>query len=201
MKLEINKGLEKLLDRASRKGLIPKIREDFKKRGPLKIKQSIMQDIIIGVSPVKGAGKWVKYSELYKDAIKGQPHTDKDGRKFVFRGKRKMYVSDNFKNTDVTSKANPKKAISPVNLRLSGALHKSLNVRPEGSTLSDFRIVIAFTHFLADIHNRRGAGKSKVIRRLLPNRRGEDFNRNIKTDIIKILKLSTEKVVKQFTGQ
>ena len=63
----------------------------------------------------------------------------------------------------------------PVNLILSGKLLKSIFSRPIGKN----KIVIGFDNFLADIHNRQGAGKSKVVRRMLPTNEGETFTDSI----------------------
>ena len=64
---------------------------------------------------------------------------------------------------------------SPVNLRLTGKLMKSLFIKAVGTN----KIRIGFDNFLADIHNRQGAGKSKTVRRMLPTEIGETFTDNI----------------------
>jgi hypothetical protein len=63
----------------------------------------------------------------------------------------------------------------PVNMKLSGQMLSSLSVDVVGNKLR-----ISFSDEVADYHNRQGAGKSKVIRRLLPTNEGERFNRNIR---------------------
>ena len=63
---------------------------------------------------------------------------------------------------------------SPVNLTLSGDMLKETKVKKTENGL-----ILSIDHWLADIHNRQGAGKSKVIRRLLPTESGETFTREI----------------------
>lgn len=64
-----------------------------------------------------------------------------------------------------------KDKISPVNLKLTGRMHDSLSHEPskDGVRL-EFRDKKAFWH------NNTGAGKSRVIRRILPTESGERFN-------------------------
>lgn len=70
----------------------------------------------------------------------------------------------------------------PVNLFLSGKLIGSYTSRstPGG-------ITVGFKHKLFDIHNRQGAGKSHVVRRMLPTENGEIFSRTITQKIMKML--------------
>lgn len=63
----------------------------------------------------------------------------------------------------------------PVNLILSGELLNSVFTQ----VLTRTKIRIGFNNPLADIHNRQGAGKSKVVRRMLPTNEGETFTDNI----------------------
>ena len=65
------------------------------------------------------------------------------------------------------------KKTTPVNLHLTGDTIKSLKVRPTKSGFTTW-----FQSPLADIHNRRGAGSGKVVRRMLP-KRGERFKKVI----------------------
>lgn len=153
------------------KGLVKATRKEFAKKGPTKIKQAIVQDMIKGISPVKGGGKWKKYSDGYKKEIR--------------KNKSRRMRS-----------ASPTKAVTPINLRLTGQLHRSLK-----SFFKSKALVIQFKHFLADIHNRRGAGKSKVVRRMLPTKSGEQFNRRINTVIFDQLKKAVDTVAKKFSGQ
>ena len=71
------------------------------------LKKVIVTDsIALGISPVKGEGKYQQYSASYKGAIKG--------KKFSTYGK----------------------SISPVNLKLSGKLHDSFYVEPTKTGLT-----------------------------------------------------------------
>jgi len=196
-KIKFNKGARELLNGTYHK----KVRKEFYKRGPVKVKQAIVQDMIKGISPVKGGGKWKKYSEVYKAAIKGEAFLGEDGEYFIIRTINGRPVRINVEEKKlarnlIQEQAVSTKRITPVNLRLSGALHRSLKVFITGKALG-----VVFAHFLADIHNRLGAGKSKVIRRLLPTNRGEQFNRRINSVILAQLKKAADKVAKQISGQ
>lgn len=169
-KLELSKSTERLLKSTRNKGMIKDVQKEFSKRGPVKIKQAIIQDMIKGISPVKGAGKYKKYSKGYIKEIRS--------------GKSKRMREATLKS------------IRPVNLRLTGTLHRSLS-----SLFKRGALIIQFKNFLADIHNRRGAGKSKVIRRMLPTEKGEQFNRRINKVMVDQVKEAVNKVAKQFSGQ
>lgn len=196
-KVTVPKKLQALFNARSRKSLVAQTRKRFSTRGVRKVKQAINQDMIRGISPVKGAGRWVRYSKSYKDQIKGRV------RFFTIHGKVVAVKAGRGKRVtnDVIKNASPTKQIGPVNLRLSGKLHKSLKVFTTGGFLSSFRMLVQFRNKLADIHNRRGAGKSKVVRRLLPTRRGENFNKRISDVIFLEMKKAADFVAKQFSGQ
>lgn len=100
--------------------------------------------------------KWVPYSDSYKDAIK-------DGRYSRFR-----------------------KRTVPVNLKLSGKLHKSLDVR-----LVNGYLKIEFKDEKADWHD-KGAGRLPV-RRILPNE-NEEFSNKIQ----RLFDMSIKKLVKKY---
>lgn len=169
-KIEIDRKLKRLLKSNANRGLVQDVRKQFdRQKSPAKIKRAIVQDVIKGISPVKKGGKWKKYSKGYKKEIN--------------KNKSKRMQA-----------ASPTKRLSPVNLRLTGKLHKSLTVFTKRKAL-----IFQFKHFLADIHNRLGAGKSKVIRRLLPTNKGEQFNRKINTTIFDELKKAVDNVAKQFS--
>ena len=171
-KIKLSRSTERLLAG----GLVPDVRKEFSKNGPIKIKQAINQDMIKGISPVKGGGKWTKYSPSYKKEIS--------------------------KGTSSRMRAAAGgKRITPVNLRLTGQLHRSLKVSTTGGFLRAFKLVVAFNDFLADIHNKQGAGKSKVIRRLLPTESGDQFNRRINDVMFDQLKKAVATVAKKFSRQ
>lgn len=210
IKFEVPPNIKDLLSDNER-SLIPEIRKKFGQTNNLKnIKREILKDMIKGISPVNGAGKWQKYSESYKEQIRGRAayrrlpngrviriSADQVGRGFK-KGKQNL-VDD--LNSDFKKSQRPAKRISPVNLRLSGKLHRSLFVTTAGGIKKSFRLRIGFKNKLADIHNRQGAGKSKVVRRLLPTEFNESFNRRITSFIFDQLKKATEIVAKEFTRQ
>jgi hypothetical protein len=70
----------------------------------------------------------------------------------------------------------------PVNMTLSGKMLKSIFTR-----FTKRGIEVGFDDPLADIHNSQGAGKSKVIRRLLPTEKGEKFKSSITLRIREVL--------------
>jgi len=85
----------------------------------------------------------------------------------------KVY-SPSYKKAIRAGRAYPKTSIRPVNLTVSGQLLNSYYDR-----VTNGKLLIGFDDDLFDIHNRRGAGKSKVKRRMLPTESGERFNRAI----------------------
>jgi len=80
------------------------------------------------------------------------------------------------------------KRISPINLKLSGKMLNSFFVKLNKDSLE-----LGFDNEVATFHNRKGAGKSKVIRRLLP-RRGEFFNDVIVNKIRLAFKVASRKL-------
>jgi len=53
---------------------------------------------------------------------------------------------------------------------------------------------IGFDNELFDIHNNKGAGKSKTIRRMLPTEQGETFNRSITLRIREVVNAVAKKI-------
>jgi hypothetical protein len=167
-------GLDKML----KGSLVQDIRVDFNKQGPKEFRKAILADMNKSISPVKGKGKWVRYSKSYIKKIQGELG--------ITWGKQ----------------------VSPVNLKLSGELHNSLKVFGVGLLSKTYVLRIQFDDFLADIHNRRGAGRSKgaglgvgsagVVRRLLPTENGEDFNYGLTRVLLNSLKASVGRVVARF---
>ncbi len=141
--------------------LIPKIRKEFLRRSKRELETLIVDNSISkGISPVEGKGKFQKYSKSYKDAIKA--------------GRYAKYS----------------KTISPVNMKLSGEMLESFDVKENGNSLK-----VSFDHELAEIHNDKGAGQSKVIRRLLPNKQGERFKASILRGILDLLDSAIAKIL------
>lgn len=186
IKIEIGKGVKKVLSRNT----IAEVRKEFSKRGPVKVKQALVRDVIRGVSPVQGKGKFKKYSDSYKQTIKG---------KTTFRTVNGRVVPIKGRDTDYLNASRPTKAISPVNLRHTGEFIKSLKVTTTGGFFKTFRLLFDWRSFLADIHNRRGAGKSKVTRRILPTEKGERFNSRIQKTLIDELKKAVNIVAKRLS--
>ena len=143
----------KKLTAQMRKALTRELKRDM----PRVLEKAIVEDNILkGKSPVKGKGRYKKYSDGYKKFIK----------QF---GKRAR----------------------PVNLKLSGQMLSTFFVK-----VTRRGIDVGFKDKLADIHNRQGAGKSKVIRRMLPTRSGEVFNRSISDSIRKALEKALKRIVR-----
>lgn len=150
--------------------VISEIRKDFDRRGPDTFRKALLADMNKSISPVKGQGKWIKYSDSYITAIRGELGATWD------------------------------KQISPVNLKLSGTLHNSLKVFGVGLLSKTYVLRVQFNDFLADIHNRRGASKKKVIRRLLPTNSNEEFNYGLTQVLLRSLRESVARVLTKFNA-
>ena len=90
---------------------------------------------------------------------------------------------------DAMGKGNLKnKKKTPRNLKLTGRMLRSIKSRK----FKDY-VRVWFTDSKAKYHDKLGAGKSKVIRRMMP-RNGEQFNagirRRIANALLKAIKLS-----------
>jgi hypothetical protein len=169
--------------------LVPEVRKEFRKIGPKAARKKVLSNLSKGVSPVEGKGKFQKYSKSYKDFILGKVSFRKINGKVI-----------PFQNEDpILNAATPKKRRSPVNLRFTGQLWNSLKVFTSGGFTDRFRLVFDWRDFLADIHNQRGAGKSKVIRRMLPTEKNENFNKDINDTILAKLRAAASLVAKRFS--
>lgn len=138
------------------------------------LEQEILSMITSGISPVAGKGRFKGYSESYKSVIQG---------KLSFRTNRytgQVYTIVPQLKVDKVRFA--KKRIRPVNMTLSGAMLDSLRVKVYGD-----RVEASFKSEIAQYHNNLGAGKSRVIRRLLPDRKGEQFSEVIMANMRKIM--------------
>jgi phage gpG-like protein len=131
---------------------------------------AIEQLILKGISPVYGKRKFQRYSSSYIDQIKGKV-------KF-FTNKRTMtvYAVHPEKKKFQTGLGQEKK-LRPINLKLSGKMLDSLNLKTKNNSA-----VIGFSDEKAKFHN-EGAnlwhGGKLPERRLLPNRTGEKFHKNV----------------------
>lgn len=129
-----------------------------------------------------------KYKKLSKKALKASAIILEDEiKKSIARGvspvegigRFKKYSSSYSDAIDSGKYHNKKKR--PVNLKLSGGMLKSLVTRPKGLD----RIIIKFRSKIADYHDKEGAGKSKILRRLLPKRNtSEKFSRVIMKKVL-----------------
>ena len=116
-----------------------------------KIKKMIIKRIQSGKSPVARMGEYAKYSRSYKRQI--------------LKGRFKRFS----------------KRITPVNLRLSGKLLKSIRTVDSKNGFE-----VYFKSPIAKYHDEDGAGKSRTIRRMLPGG-GENFTRDISNMITQTL--------------
>ena len=100
--------------------------------------------------------------------------------------KRFVAYSDSYK-MQIKKKRKPfntiRKRIGRVNMTVTGEMLQSLKSLPLSKKLKIF-----FSDKKAIYHNELGAGKSKVIRRLLPTSKGEVFNKSITNRIIERVK-------------
>lgn len=226
-KLTLNKNAKKIFSKTE-KGMIAQVRKEFKKKSPKLINVAIQKSVLRGVSPVKGK-RFIKYSKSYLQQIRKKLgfFTTKSGKivavsSDAFSGLTQKDVSaasgsrarskqliGQLKGSRAKSKAfvdklnsdliKFNKKVSPRNMKVSGDMLRALKTVAKGGILSSFRLVITWTHFLADIHNSKGAGKSKVIRRLLPDKSGEKFNKRISDRLLSELKKAADKVAKRFS--
>lgn len=175
--------------------------------------------ILSGQSPVaKIKRRFQKYSKSYLDFLDGKVRfVTMNGRvRPVFayktvkaKGKKGEYsplgynkkydtlVSNkrgNFGKIDKFDKPFPNKKKSPVNLYATGEMMDSLNLTAQGARNY---ALIGFTDKKAKYHNDLGAGKSKVIRRLLPTGTGEKFIPNIDKSIKDLAKLSVKNTLEK----
>lgn len=138
-----------------------KVKPEFHNRIKKFIADEILYFISIGVSPVKGGGV--------------SPKNTGGGSRFV---KYSNSYLKTIKRGDLGRKLK-----APVNLYVTGDLYKSIRVK--GNATKTF---VSFDSPIAKYHNQMGAGKKKVIRRLLPNGKGEEFSKVIQKKIVQTLK-------------
>jgi hypothetical protein len=176
----------KILKRLKVLKLIELAREDFQKDLLKNISPEILKTIDGGSSPVK-AGKQIKYSESYIRQIEGKNLKGKKtksrstsiGANSPLKFNDKTRLSKKTKTTTSLASRYGKKK-SPVNLRLTGELHKSMRtVKTEKGVevYFDDDVVTKDGKRLSEVHNDGLGGMPE--RRLLPNRIGEEFNFNI----------------------
>lgn len=177
---------------------IAKVQTDFYK-GAAELLPIVIQDTILkGISPVQGVGRFTKYSQSYIDQIEGRvqfrfingkavPFTPKTkikreslyGTAFNAGAKKGQNLHDRYKK-GTTSKISYSKTFgkglgvgklkSPVNMSVTNSMLNSLAAKATA-----YYTEIFFTSPIAKFHNDLGAGKSKVIRPLLPSKSGQRF--------------------------
>jgi hypothetical protein len=145
-------------------------------RGSLKssIGKKINDTIGKGRTPVKGGSRRLAgYSDSYKETIKNSQAKGTDGR--VHRNKRQR----------------------PVNLTVSGDMLKSQKV-----TLTPKGVNITYTQKvdgknIAAQHNDGDPGRGLPERRILPNRRGEEFSKEVQQHVERIANISVKKAIRK----
>jgi len=109
------------------------------------------------------------------------------------KGNRFPKYSVSYKNA-IKKGRYPGKSIAPVNLTLTGKMLKSLKLKLKDN-LSVMTISVMFSDKKAKYHDIEGAGKSKVIRRMLP-KSGEEFNART----MKLIRDEIKKAIRKFTS-
>lgn len=157
------------------------------------IKDLIVSTIKKGISPVNqktaiekntgGKSRYQKYSKSYIDQMNNKVAFRKiDGRIVPITGT-KDFIED------LNEHLKDKKQ-TPRNLELTGKMLKSIKTRKAKNYVR-----VWFSDEKAKYHNEEGAGKSKVIRRMLP-KDGEEFSRNIQNKIVEALGEAIKSVIK-----
>lgn len=104
--------------------------------------------------------------------------------------------SDSYKASFKSGELKGKKK-SPVNMTATGEMLESLHLTLEGTKFF-IKSRGKRNNKLIDIHNRQGASKKKVIRRLLPTEKGEEFTPRVSTLLQKNLKKSVSFSILRF---
>lgn len=184
--------------------LIERSKEDFKKELEKTITPEVIKTLEAGNNPIK-AGKPVKYSQSYIDQIEGKL------RFFTANGNVIAVKPDNIESSTIsfnkkTGKAKKTginqdntfakgmgvgKLKSPVNLKLTGELHNSIDTRPTKDGVE-----VYFKDEKAQWHNDGVKENNLPARRLLPNKSGEEFNANIFKRILAALQAAIKKNIK-----
>jgi hypothetical protein len=171
--------------------LIERAREDFKKELEKIITPEIIKTIEGGSSPIK-AQKQAKYSDNYIDQIEGRAKFFKGKNGGVYRVTPKMLTGEQtslrISKSGKVKQGKTKKATfekfekglgvgkkkSPVNLKLTGELHNSID-----TIRTNNGVEVYFKDKKAEWHNKGVPERNLPARRLLPTEKGEEFNYNI----------------------
>lgn len=162
------------------------------------IDQDIKAQIMRGISPVEGEGKYKQYSKSYVDQITGKASffKNKNGKLVVIkddpskkmgRGARKA-LKEGLKITSLKNIYGKRK--SPVSMSLSGDMLKSLKVKKRFLD----GISIQITDKKSEYHNE---GNNKLPRRALLPKEGEEFSRLIQQKIRKALEKAVNQVFRR----
>lgn len=141
--------------------ILEETREDFKDEIHDKFGPELLDLIEKGVNPVKQTGN--KYQKY----------------------------SESYKEAIKKGRVAGKNRTSPVDLKQTGALHKSLEIDISGENPR-----VTFTDPKAIYHNTEGVGKNKIKRRLLPDQGGEEFTYRLFQKILEALKTAIRKNTK-----
>jgi len=151
--------------------MLPNLQAAFRSVAGPPLLEAILDLMSKGISPVKGVGRLVEYSETYKRMIMGEDSLSIESEFLQSAGK----------------------GIRPVNLFVTGTMYKS------GKTdETNNGVRVSFTDALADIHNTQGAGKSKVVRHFMPTVPGEAYSKVI---MDKMLGITAEIIQKEVDSQ
>jgi hypothetical protein len=148
---KIGRNIGKQLSESIKKDYLRRFRKIANKGN--RLVAVILELISKGISPVLSS-RFLRYSESYRSAIMGKAF-------FFTRNGAVLSGEPGTKGLGLGKKQ------SPVNLKLSGDLHRSLNYNPSSG-------VVGFTDKKAEWHNK---GMGVPERRLLPTETGEQFNR------------------------
>lgn len=100
--------------------------------------------------------------------------------------------SNVYRNAIRKGRIKRKTRVSPVDLKLSGQMLRSFFVRRTRRSVQ-----VGFQDAKADIHNRRGAGRKRVIRRLMPTEEQDQFNAAIQRDFKSLLRKAVRRIIRQ----
>lgn len=156
--------------------------------------------LTFNLKPVKNSVKDVKkiFAKTAPPLVKDQILDDLSSGVSPVRGKRFEKYSKAYKDQIKKGRySSDGKSVSPVNLKLSGDMIKTLFVKVKSGFLNKkLTMEVGFSSFLAKVHNNLGASKKKVIRRIVP-KTGEKFNTKITNIIQKELKDAISTVAKK----
>lgn len=128
------------------------------------------------------------YNRLKKSFIPALVDFIKKGISPVDGFRRFQKYSDSYKKSFKYIQGKKK---SPVNMTRTGEMLESFYLMEEKSKLF-LRIRGNRNNKLVDIHNRQGASKKKIVRRLLPTNEGEKFNNRLQLNMSRTLKESSK---------